>query len=105
MKTKLQNGVLEIVPSGPVNSHTLADSAASLQEVLAQATGGLDVEIDLLETPQPDSGTIKLLLLAASELEARGAKLRVRVKAGADGLFDTLKINRHVTVLKEEDTQ
>ncbi len=60
------HGILKVSPSGAVDTSTLSAMAAGLLAAFANAGAGTPVEIDLLETADADSGTLKFLLATSN---------------------------------------
>ena len=60
------HGILKVSPSRAVDTSTLSAMAAGLLAAFANAGAGTPVEIDLLETADADSGTLKFLLATSN---------------------------------------
>lgn len=102
MKTKSAKGVLKINPSQAVNISTLDLLAKEFEGNLSKAVGTTSVEVDLSQTDEADSGTIKFLIAAANDCRQRGLILRVRATEKIAELLCLLNINQCLYLIVEE---
>ena len=101
MKCKNQKGIFKVTPGGPIDNSTLSEMAPAFISVLGKADEGTLVEIDLLETVDADSGTIKFLLAAASECRQHGMKFAVRASGKTGELLQIANMARHMDLNTE----
>lgn len=105
MKCKTLEGVLKLSPGAGINNSTLSDMAAGFLAALANADAAIPVEIDLLETADADSGTLKFLLAASRDCHQRGSKLSVRTGSKTGELLQFVSMARHMDLIIEEPSQ
>ena len=99
------NGILKVSPGGAVDTSTLSEMAAGLLAALANAEAGTPVEIDLLETADADSGTLKFLLAASSDCRQQGLKLSVRAGGKTGELLQLTSLARDMNLIVEEPSK
>jgi anti-anti-sigma regulatory factor len=105
MTCKDHHGILKASPGGAVDASTLSEMAAGLLAALSNAGAGTPVEIDLLETPDPDSGTLKFLLAASQDCRQRGLKLAVRAGDKTGELLQLTSLARHMNLILEKPSK
>lgn len=105
MKCKTQNGVLKVSPDAAIDRSTLSETAAGFLAVVSKADLGMPVELDLLDTIDADSGTLKFLLAASNHCRQRGLKLAVRAGAKTGELLQLANMARHMELILEEPTK
>ena len=76
-----------------------------LLAALSNAEAGTQVEIDLLETADADSGTLKFLLAASSDCRQRRLKLTVRAGGKTGELLQLTSLARHMNLILEEPSK
>jgi anti-anti-sigma regulatory factor len=99
------HGILKVSPGGAVDTSTLSGMAAGLLAALSNAEAGTPVEIDLLETADADSGTLKFLLAASSDCRQRRLKLTVRAGGKTGELLQLTSLARHMNLILEEPSK
>ena len=99
------HGILEVSPGGAVDTSTISVLAAGLLAALSNAGAGTPVEIDLLETADADSGTLKFLLAASNDCRQRGLKLAVRAGDKTGELLQLTSLTRHMNLILEEPSK
>ena len=102
MKCKNQKGIFKVTPGASIDNSTLSEMAPAFIAALGKAGEGTLVEIDLLETMDADSGTIKFLLAAASECAQRGLKFAVRSSGKTGELLHIANMARHMDLNTED---
>jgi anti-anti-sigma regulatory factor len=99
------HGILKVSPGAAVDTSTLSGMAAGLLAALSNAEAGTPVEIDLLETADADSGTLKFLLAASSDCRQRRLKLTVRAGGKTGELLQLTSLARHMNLILEEPSK
>jgi hypothetical protein len=105
MKSKNQKGIFKVSPGASIENSTLSEVAPAFIAALGKASEGSVVEVDLLETMDPDSGTIKFLLAAASECQQRGLKFAVRASGKTGELLQIVNMARHMGLNIEDPSK
>ena len=99
------HGILKVSPGGAVDTSTLSALAAALLAALANAGAGTSVEIDLQETADADSGTLKFLLAASNDCRQRGLNLTVRAGGKTGELLQLTSLASHMNLILEEPSK
>jgi hypothetical protein len=105
MTCKDHHGILKASPGAAVDASKLSEMAAGLLAALSNAGAGTPVEIDLLKTADPDSGTLKFLLAASHDCRQRGLKLAVRAGGKTGELLQMTSLARHMNLILEEPSK
>ena len=102
MKTKKQNGLLKITPNSEINASTIAKAAPQLQKALEKADAGGSVCLDLTETVDIDSSTIKLLLAAQGDCQEMGLDFQVQASEAGKNFLNSLSLHRRMSITTQE---
>jgi len=105
MTCKDHHGILKASPGSAVDASTLSAMAAGLLAALANADAGMPVEIDLQETADADSGTLKFLLAASHDCRQRGLKLAVCAGGKTGELLQLTGLAHHMNLILEEPSK